>query len=103
MSSCNIPHYTTLICNTCPLVKAYKLPFVSCHEPNKATFESCHEHNKADFDMLYIDLWHSPILSKVGIRYFFLKVDDFSCYMWIFFSHTKDEVQSIFFTFYEND
>lgn len=60
------------------LAKAHMIPFVSKHVGAYSPF-----------DLLYLDLWISPVLDTTGARYFFLIVDDFSSYIWIYFFKLK--------------
>lgn len=64
-------------CTSCPLGKSHKLPFHS-------------QHVKAlkSFDLIYADLWTSPIVSTT-VKYYLLLVDDYSRYMWNYFLSHK--------------
>lgn len=79
---------SSIFYSVCQIVKAYKVPFTS--------FDA-----KSDqpFDLLYIDLWTSPLLSCNNEKYFLSIVDDNTRFVWIFPLHTKSQV-SFFFTIF---
>ena len=76
------------LCNSCPLGKHIKLPFVPSHSSTLLPF-----------DIIHSDLWTSPILSSSGHRYYIVLLDDFSNYLWTFPISKKSDVFSIFTTF----
>lgn len=61
---------STLLCIVCPLVKSHKLYFrASTHKSIKS------------FDLIYVDLYISPILFVILAKYFLLVVDDNTKFM----------------------
>lgn len=75
-------------CTMCSLAKAHKL-----------SFHSNHILGKHAFDLIYMNIWNSPILSNIGSKYFIFIVDDHSRFMYSYFLHTKNQVQTIFMNF----
>jgi hypothetical protein len=67
-------------CHACQLSKHTRLPFSSS--------SSCAE--KA-FDLLYLDLWTSPIISVSGLKYYLVILDDFTHYLWTFLLKQKSD------------
>lgn len=55
--------------------------------------------NKYPFDLLFLDLWNSPIFGCNGERYFLAIVDDFDCFIWLFCMEKKDQTISLFLYF----
>lgn len=58
----------------CLLAMAHKLPFVASNSRSIKPFQ-----------LMYANLWTSPIISAITTKYFLLLVDDHTKYMWIFF------------------
>ena len=72
-------------CQTCVLGKFAKLPFTSSTTKVDASF-----------DLIHCDLWGpSPILSKLGYKYFVLFIDHFTRFTWVYFLHAKSELENI--------
>lgn len=72
-------------CNSCQLGKNKKLPF--------SNSESVTDH---PLELIYSDLWSSPVQSEKGMKYYVLFVDDYSRYSWLFPMKYKHEVFQIF-------
>lgn len=52
------------------------------------------------FELIHSDLWGaSPVPSDSGARYFFLFIDDFSRFTWLYILHSKDQVYPTFLKF----
>jgi hypothetical protein len=60
-------------CHACQLGRHIHLPFVSSN--------SFADNN---FDLIYCDLWTSPIVSVFGYKYYLVILDDHSHFMWTF-------------------
>lgn len=70
---------------SCALGKFAKLPF-----------DSSTTQVDAPFHLLHCDLWGpSPVLSKLGYKYFVLFIDQFSRYSWVYFLRVKSELANI--------
>jgi hypothetical protein len=67
-------------CHACQLSKHTRLPFSS----------SSSRAEKA-FDLLYLDLWTSPIISVSGLKYYLVILDDFTHYLWTFLLKQKSD------------
>lgn len=80
----------TSLCEICPMDKAHKLPFKSKHQGALIPFE-----------LLYVDLWVSPVVVNTSAYYFLLLVDDHRKYHWIFFLNAKNDTKSVFITFHK--
>ncbi|KAL8132353.1 hypothetical protein AgCh_008011 [Apium graveolens] len=84
-----LPHITQLkqICTRCLMAKQIRQPFLC-----QTNFNA-----KQAFELVYGDLC-GPISppTKTGNRYFFLLVDDFSKYMWVYLLTSKDEAYEVF-------
>ena len=77
-------------CPVCKLVKSKTLPFPS----NAHCADKC-------FDIIHSDVWGiSPILSHAKYKYFVTFINDYSLFTWIYFLCSKDQVFSMFKTFY---
>ncbi|KHN17953.1 Retrovirus-related Pol polyprotein from transposon TNT 1-94 [Glycine soja] len=72
-------------CNSCQISKSHKLPF---HE---STLKSCYP-----LEIIFSDVWTSPILSIDGLRYYCMFVDHFTRYIWLYPMKRKSDVQTIF-------
>ena len=55
------------LCNYCPLRKRIELPFVASHSSTLLPI-----------DIIYSDLWTSPVLSSSDHRYYIVLLDDYS-------------------------
>jgi hypothetical protein len=60
-------------CHACQLGKHTRLPF--CSSSHRA------EH---PFDLIYLDLWTSPVVSVSGYKYYLIILDDYTHYLWTF-------------------
>ena len=72
-------------CQSCALEIASKLSFSSSN-------------TKVDepFDLIYSDLWGpSPILSRLGYRYFVLFINQYTQFAWVYFLCAKSELTNI--------
>ncbi|CAJ2679303.1 unnamed protein product [Trifolium pratense] len=72
-------------CNSCQINKSHKLPF---HE---STLTSTYP-----LEIIFSDVWTSPVLSIDGLRYYCLFVDHYTRYIWLYPMKLKSDVQSIF-------
>ncbi|CAJ2665756.1 unnamed protein product [Trifolium pratense] len=72
-------------CNSCQINKSHKLPF---HE---STLTSTYP-----LEIIFSDVWTSPVLSTDGLRYYCLFVDHYTRYIWLYPMKLKSDVQSIF-------
>jgi hypothetical protein len=61
------------LCHACQLGRHTRMPFVS-----SASLEN------NNFDLIYCDLWTSPIISISGCKYYMVILDDHSHFVWIF-------------------
>ncbi|KAM0067353.1 putative RNA-directed DNA polymerase [Helianthus debilis subsp. tardiflorus] len=78
-----------IVCSSCQISKAQKLPFDL--NPKRALFP---------LDLVHCDLWGpSPITSHEGYRYYVAFVDDFSRFTWLYPLHTKAMFSTILTTF----
>jgi hypothetical protein len=71
------------LCHACQLGRHVRLPFHSS------------SHAARIFDLVYCDLWTSPVISISGYKYYLVVVDDFSHYSWTFPLRAKSDA---FFT-----
>ena len=74
-----------LNCNSCSINKSHKLPFSS----------SCLI-SKAPLEIIFSDVWTSPLISVDGFKYFVIFVDHFTRYIWFYPIKTKSQVAQIF-------
>ncbi|KAK2457784.1 putative mitochondrial protein [Trifolium repens] len=72
-------------CNSCQINKSHKLPF---HE---STLTSTYP-----LEIIFSDVWTSPVLSIDGLRYYCLFVDHYTRYIWLYPMKLKSDVQTIF-------
>jgi hypothetical protein len=61
------------LCHACQLGKHIQLPF-----------SSSSNHAAKAFDLIYLDLWTSPVVSVSGSKYYLVILDDFTHYLWTF-------------------
>ncbi|GKA91579.1 ribonuclease H-like domain-containing protein [Tanacetum coccineum] len=85
--SCN-KEKLPVLCHACQLGKHVKLPFVS----SSSSITSC-------FDIVYSDLWTSPIPSLSGFQYYVLFLYHYSQYVWVYPLMNKSDVLSKFLLF----
>nr|GEV36338.1 retrovirus-related Pol polyprotein from transposon TNT 1-94 [Tanacetum cinerariifolium] len=85
--SCN-KEKSSHICHACQLGKHVKLLFHS----SDSIVEHC-------FDIIYSDLWTSPIISSGGFKYYVLFLDLFSHYLWIYPFRSKSDMFDKFLHF----
>jgi hypothetical protein len=50
----------------------------------RLSFFSSSSHEEKAFDLLYINLWTSPVVSVSGSKYYLVILDDFTHYLWTF-------------------
>lgn len=84
--SCRSPN--SLHCNACSINKSHKLPF---HETSITS--------SRPLQILFSDVWSSPVHSINGYKYYLLFVDHFTRYMWFFPLKLKSQVAATFITF----
>nr|GEX99890.1 ribonuclease H-like domain-containing protein [Tanacetum cinerariifolium] len=77
-----------MLCHACQLGKHVRLPFLSSN--NVVT--SC-------FDLIYSDVWTSPIPSLLGFKYYVLFLDHYSQFVWVYTLLNKSDVLSKFVFF----
>lgn len=78
-------------CEPCQLGKS--------HRPS---LPSIHVSSSHMFDLIYSDVWTTPLLSLHGNRYFVLFLNDHSKFMWIYFITYKSQVFTIIFQQFKN-
>lgn len=79
---------SSLPCNSCFSNKIHKLPF------SNTTLSS-----SRPLDIIFSDVWTSPIHSIDGFKYYVLFVDHFTRYTWMFPMKAKSQVAQIFPSF----
>ncbi|WVZ15105.1 hypothetical protein V8G54_012671, partial [Vigna mungo] len=72
-------------CNSCQINKSHKLPF------NESTLKSYYP-----LEIIFSDVWTSPVLSIDGLRYYCMFVDHFTRYIWLYPIKLKSDVQTLF-------
>ncbi|KAK8956512.1 hypothetical protein KSP39_PZI000036 [Platanthera zijinensis] len=78
--------FTTQFCETCARSKAHVQAFPKSGQRSSSPLQVIHG-----------DLWGpSTTMSNGNSKYYFLLVDDYSRFMWIYFLQTKDEAFTIF-------
>lgn len=84
IASISVPS-THFQCNSCDVNKSHKLPFqlstITSHYP---------------LDIVYSDVWTSPLYSFDGFKYYIIFVDHFTKYMWLYPMKHKSDTSSIF-------
>ncbi|KAH9667053.1 hypothetical protein KPL70_020885 [Citrus sinensis] len=69
----------------------FSLPIITYHTPNVVQ----------PFDLIHSDVWGmTPVTSHANYKYFVTFIDDYSCFTWIYFLHSKDEGFSVFKLFH---
>jgi hypothetical protein len=71
-SSCNRGHFEGL-CHACQLGRHTRLPFTTSSSRAEQAF-----------DLVYCDLWTSPVLSLSRYKYYLMILDGFSHFLWTF-------------------
>lgn len=84
----NISNNLSFNCNACQCNKSYKLPF------NKNTLIST-----SPLELLYTDLWTSPIHSFDGFKYYVIFMDHFTKYIWFYPLKNKSDTKEVFIRF----
>ncbi|GKC78085.1 ribonuclease H-like domain-containing protein [Tanacetum coccineum] len=77
-----------ILCHDCQLGKHMRLQFVS----SNTVISSC-------FDIIYSDVWTSPIPSHSGFKYYVLFLDHHSQFVWVYPLVNKSDVMSKFVLF----
>lgn len=84
----NVSSYLSFICDACQCNKSHKLSFsqssLVSHEP---------------LELIYTDLWTSPVYSIDGFKYYVIFVDHFSKYIWFYPLKNKSDTKAIFIRF----
>ena len=75
-------------CNACLINKTHKLPFSSSSVRSSKPLE-----------VIFSDVWTSPIISRDGFKYYVLFVDHFTKYMWLYPLKNKSDVHAVFIRF----
>lgn len=76
---------SSLLCNSCSSNKSHKLSF------STSTILS-----RGPLDVVYSDVWTSPIYSIDGFKYYVVFVDHFTRYVWLYPLKQKSQVAQIF-------
>ncbi|KAG7552793.1 Integrase catalytic core [Arabidopsis thaliana x Arabidopsis arenosa] len=72
-------------CNSCFINKSHKLPFFN------TTISS-----SKPLEIIFSDVWSSPIISVDGYKYYVIFVDHFTRYSWLYPMKNKSQVAQIF-------
>ena len=75
-------------CNVCSCNKSHKIPFSS------STLTSSHP-----LELLFSDVWTSPIFSIDGFQYYVIFVDHYTRYIWYYLIKRKSHVYDVFVCF----
>ncbi|KAJ9541873.1 hypothetical protein OSB04_028379 [Centaurea solstitialis] len=84
----DVPRAFSFNCNSCQCNKSHKLPF------SQSTLIS-----HAPLDLVYTDLWTSPIYSIDGFKYYVIFVDHYTKYIWFYPLQNKSDTKTIFIRF----
>ena len=83
-----ISHSKSDFCNSCSINKSHRLPF------QKSTISSTFP-----LEVIYSDLWTSPVISHDGYRYYVIFVDHFTKYIWFYPLKHKSDTTLTFIKF----
>lgn len=72
-------------CNSCCTNKSYKLPF------SDSTFTS-----NAPLELIFPNVWSSPVLSLDNMKYYAIFVDHFTRYTWLYPLKNKSDTFDVF-------
>ena len=72
-------------CNACLCNKSHKLPF------STSSLVSTHP-----LQIIFSDVWTSPVISSNGFKYYVIFVDHFTKYIWFYPLHRKSDVHEVF-------
>ena len=72
-------------CTACLSNKSHKLPFSVSSLTSKQPLE-----------IIFSDVWTSPIVSQDGFKYYVIFIDHFTKYIWIYPLKRKSDVQEVF-------
>lgn len=75
-------------CNACNINKSHKLPF------NSNTLSS-----HAPLDLIFSDVWTSPVLSYDHFKYYIVFVDHYTKFMWLYPLKKKSDSLTVFIHF----
>ena len=79
---------SSLLCNACSTSKSHKIPFsISSLSSTKP------------LELLYSDVWTSPVHSIDGFKYYVIFVDHYTHYIWLYPLRKKSDVLSVFTRF----
>jgi hypothetical protein len=76
------------VCNACQCNKSHKLPF---------SISSLVSHNP--LELIFSDVWTSPLYSLDAFKYYVIFVDHFTKYIWFYPLRKKSEVKTTFIRF----
>ena len=92
VSAFNLPVSSNVLlnkpCNACSINKMHKLPF------STSTLQSNHP-----LDIVFSDVWTSPMVSVDGFKYYVIFVDHFTRYIWLYPLKQKSQVFDVFTKF----
>lgn len=71
------------------LGKSHKLPFTSKYVKAMQSF-----------DLVYVNLWTSPVIYVTSVKYYLLFVDDYLRYMWVYLLSQKRQCKISFQMFF---
>ena len=83
-------------------VKQDSVDCVSCQLAKQPvlSFNNINSFSYASFDLIHFDIWgFSPTATVGESKYYFIFVDDFSRYTWIYLMHNRSELVQIYRTF----
>ena len=89
MFSLAIPDFSMSYCNSCIINKSHKLPF----------FDSTLTSN-APLDLIFTDVWSSPVLFNDNYKYYVIFVDHFTKYTWLYPLKQKSDTENTFYHFW---
>jgi histone deacetylase 1/2 len=66
---------------------------------HQLSFPHSNHVSTASLELIYTDVWGHAIPSVGGYQYYVSFIDDFTKFTWIYFLHTKSDVETIFYRF----
>ena len=84
----SVTNSLTFNCEACQCNKSHKLPFC------QSTLVSSYP-----LELIYTDLWTSPLYSRDGFKYYVIFVDHFTKYIWFYPLKHKSDTKSVFIMF----
>lgn len=81
---------SSFLCNACSVNKSHKTPFSDSSLTSTKPLE-----------LIFSDVWTSPVLSREGFKYYVIFLDHYTHYVWLYPLHRKSDTFEVLVRFKE--